>query len=81
MYIKITEEAVQFNCHWYCTKVGRTYKTTTRNLVNGCYAVADPETGTTAQQFLVNPKHTVFMSALGLEEHFDTEKGMPNYFM
>ena len=36
MIVEIKKNAVQFNCHWYCTKVGMKFKVTF-NPKNNCY--------------------------------------------
>lgn len=39
MRIKILPKAEQFNCHWYCTEVGKDYKVERFDKKTDCYIV------------------------------------------
>lgn len=50
--IKIKPESVQFNCHWYCMKVGQVFDASYIDKVTGCYIVIMD-----SEKYYVSPHH------------------------
>lgn len=57
MRIKIKEQAQQFNCHWYCTEVGKKFKVDYFDEKLGCYVVLIRK-----QKYLVSKNHAELLN-------------------